>query len=150
MVQFIADRMKGQDSHSTKDPIYCVQNRRRSYGPTTSSDTCVWVKFDGRPIEADETLAKLIEKYFEHQTEENFDAIQRLDENPNDWQFYGVTDTWETVTVYFTEIGAKHHINQHKHNLIEPRVYVDSGYNNPEWQAIRGFLLGLIDYETVQ
>jgi len=46
--------------------------------------------------------------------------------------------------VFFTEAAAKEYIEYNCHNMsddIEPIIYVESGYKNPEWQAIRQFLI---------
>lgn len=50
---------------------------------------------------------------------------------------------WEFSDACFTEASAEAIIARHGHNLDSPRVYVASGFRNPEWQLIREFLLAL-------
>lgn len=48
---------------------------------------------------------------------------------------------WLIVTVFFTDSGAKNWIKENEHNGTY-RIYVASGYNNPEWKAVRRLLIG--------
>jgi hypothetical protein len=58
---------------------------------------------------------------------------------------------WRNSTVYvniqpfFTEKAAQEYINANRHNLVEPRIYVESGYRNYEWQAVRTLLKTMED-----
>ena len=45
------------------------------------------------------------------------------------------------VTVFFSNIGAERYIEDNRHNLQNPHVYVASGYDNDEWQAVRSMIL---------
>ena len=44
---------------------------------------------------------------------------------------------WKFVTVCFTEQSANEYIKQMGKHLREPRVYIYSGFDNPEWQLVR-------------
>lgn len=56
-------------------------------------------------------------------------------------------DSWETVQMFFTEVGAEEYLRVNGHNLRggkePPRIYVDSAFRNAEWQAIRAMLLNM-------
>lgn len=52
--------------------------------------------------------------------------------------------------VCFTQAAADEYIRVNRHNLREPYVYVESGYNNPEWKRLREFLLTLAPGRVVQ
>jgi hypothetical protein len=62
-------------------------------------------------------------------------------EEPDQWTRSGAKDTWEFVTVCFTEAAAKAFIKANAHRLKEPRVYVDSAYRNEEMNAVRKLLM---------
>ena len=49
---------------------------------------------------------------------------------------------WRFVSVFFTNDAAREFIQRNNHNLEKPRIYIASGYNNPEWKLVRGFLRG--------
>jgi len=54
----------------------------------------------------------------------------------------------EVVTVCFTNIAAEAYIERNGCDLTSPHVYVESGHRNPEWIAVRNWLLSLYDTET--
>lgn len=62
---------------------------------------------------------------------------------PGTWEEVGYVDTWETVQSFFTRQGADWYIEKNRHNLEEPRIYVDSAHRNEEWQLIREYLMSL-------
>lgn len=49
---------------------------------------------------------------------------------------------WAFVDVFFTEEAAGEFIARHRRNFLELRVYVGSGWRNPEWKAVRELLIG--------
>ena len=55
----------------------------------------------------------------------------------------GDVNLWEYVQPFFTLKGAERYIEDNRHNLRQPRVYIYSAYRNYEWQAIRKMLLSL-------
>ena len=44
------------------------------------------------------------------------------------------------IQPFFTEEAAKFFVKTNRHNLRNPRIYVESGYLNYEWQAVRVIL----------
>lgn len=49
---------------------------------------------------------------------------------------------WVSVQPFFTHSGAEAYIRENGHNLNEPRIYISSGNNNPEWRLMREILRG--------
>ena len=49
---------------------------------------------------------------------------------------------WKFVTVFFTNDAAEKFIDDNYHNYNNLRVYIASGWGNPEWQAVRALLRG--------
>lgn len=124
----IAERLRTQDNRCTADPIYVVQQRRRVYGVDENyTDNFVWVSSDG---EASEEESKRAEKSF-----------QELGEEAEDLNRVGYIDEWVFVTACLTLKGAEDFITAQRHNLTDPRIFVDSGHNNSEWKALRAFFL---------
>lgn len=55
-------------------------------------------------------------------------------------RFYGMRPAW--AMPFFTEAAAQAWIDRNQHNYERPlRVYVASGHSNPEWKAIRAWLM---------
>ena len=52
------------------------------------------------------------------------------------------TDIWLTAQPFFTNSGAEEYIRRNGHNLNEPRIYISSGNDNPEWKMMREILRG--------
>lgn len=132
----IAARMRGQDNRITAEPIFVVQQRRRIYGldPDYTDDVC-WCRSDDEFYEVTDPgeLAEIEAEY----------AHTGL-EPGNPWRKYirtGYRDVWEWVQPFFSEIGAQAYIDANRHNLTDPRIYVESAHRNDEWQAVRAALL---------
>jgi hypothetical protein len=127
----IGERLRVQDDRSTANPIFVVQKKLRIYGMdpdyATNDDDIVWVHCDGPEADADERA----------ELERKFDETGDV---PEEWHRTGFLDTWEFVSAFFTEAAAQRYIDENKHNLKEPRVYVESGYRNKEWEVARGLL----------
>lgn len=91
----------------------------------------VWIEDNGDHAEATaEEAAKLEAEYIG-------------DKEPEGWMRVAYVDMWELVQPFFTRAGAEAFIAANKHRLTDPRIYVDSAYRNPEWQAMREYLKSL-------
>jgi hypothetical protein len=90
----------------------------------------VWLdeENDCQEVEAEER-ARLEEMY-----QETFTV-------PSKYHRTGYVDQWEFVQPFFTEAAAEAYITANSHRMNETRIYVDSGYRNYEWQAMRAMLL---------
>lgn len=129
--QGIASRLRTQDNHCTREPLYLVQQRRRITGidPRFSDEIAWWNSSEMRVADAKEH-ARL-----EAEWEDTGDE-------PEYWTRSAFMDTWEFVTCCLTEAGAQEYIRQNGHNLADPRVYVDSAWRNDEMIAVRKILSG--------
>lgn len=130
----IGERLRTQDNACTADPIFVVQQRRRTYGfdPSVSDDHVVWIHSD-ECVEATSEETKDLEEKFD----------ESCGEEPDGWRRTAYQDTWEFVQPFFTRAAAEAFIAANSHRLTAPRIDVDSAYRNPEWQAVRAFLKGL-------
>lgn len=127
----IAKNTRTQDNRITDQPMFAVQEEYREYGidPDYSNDGYMWVNSDGE--EPDE------------RTEKRLDALvcgfRDIDKYGYRRVYYRIR--WEFVMACFTEAGCKEHIRINGHNLCKPRIYAYGSYRNPEYQAIRNFLI---------
>jgi hypothetical protein len=126
----IAANLRTQDNRITASPVFVVQQKRRVYG-LEESDTYIWV--DNRTgEEVDEEKATDIEV-----------AVDEIGEDPSCYRRSYYRDEWVFCQPFFTEAGAQRYIDINGHNLREPRIYVEGGYRNEEWETIRAHLMGL-------
>jgi hypothetical protein len=126
----IAERLRTQDNRCTAEPIYLVQQRKRIYGVDENyTEKIAWVSSD-EGIEASPEEAKAADERYEESGQE-----------PEDFSRVGYVDEWEFVTACLTLKGAEAFIAAQKHNLTDPRIFVDSGHNNSEWKALRRYFL---------
>ena len=49
----------------------------------------------------------------------------------------------KVVEVFFTNTSAEAYIEQNRHNLENPYIYIASGWRNREWIMMRECLMGL-------
>lgn len=125
----MAQDIRTQDNACTAEPIYIVQQRQRMYG--IDPDLCddgkiVWLDLMNDHEELSGEEAEFLEK-----------AYQKNFEEPENFTRTGYIDQWEFVQPFFTRKGAEEYIEANRHNLKEPRIYVDSAYRNKEWQEVR-------------
>lgn len=134
----LPDLLDTQDSLATNLPMYVVQTRRRIVGIDTkwSDDNIVWISEDGEATEADKETARKLE---EKRSNSNSDEI-------DDYVRTAYVDVWEMATVCFTRVAAEEYIAANGHNLTNPRIYVESGYRNDEWEAVRNYFLEHNDF----
>ena len=125
----IAERLRTQNNHCTREPLYVVQQRRRITGldPRFSGEIAWWNSEETRVADADEH-ARLESEFAD------------TGDEPEYWTRSAFMDTWEFVTCCLTEAGAQAYIKANGHNLTDPRVYVDSAWRNEEMIAARSAL----------
>jgi len=137
----IAANLATQDSQMTNNPIFLVQKKVRQTGLDTDySDNHIWIDHANDYMEV--TDPKEIERLEE--LDEKWPLTKDEEEERNCYLKTGYVDRWETVQPFFTEVEADRFIaaNRHRHDG-ELRIYVEWGGRNPEWMAIRNFLLSL-------
>ncbi len=127
-LQKIASDMKGQDNQFTAFPIFVVQQRKRIYGIDPEySDDIAWICDGSEVSEDDPDLLKAKAEYEE---------LGELSPEYEDWIVTRYIDEWEFVQPFFSEKAAKAYLERNRHNLKNPRIYVDSGHRNKEWQTL--------------
>jgi len=127
----ISKQVIGQDNLATSNPIFIVQQKRRIGGMDPQyTDDFYWVDFGGEVVDEEEL------KYIEEILEKAGPYAEP--EVPNYYKVY-CTEIWEFVTACFTRHGCEEYIKANGHNLNEPRIYVDTGYRNREWEVMREF-----------
>lgn len=126
-----------QDNRATAHPIFYVEQVRERFETQDDQGDSVrhcWVDEDWEEIGDEALLARLAA------------WDDEICPDPDDHPAPKATkifvfESWERVQPFFTEVGAQAYIDANAHNLTRPRIYVGSGYRNPEWQAIRQLLL---------
>jgi hypothetical protein len=122
----IGREIKKQDNRCTADPIFAVQEKRKIWGCAEEyADGSCWV--DSENEEAEDRIAALL------------DEILRKGADTFDWTRVFYRTEWVFVTAFLTEKGARDYVERLDLELIPRRVYAYSGYDNREFQAIRGF-----------
>lgn len=137
----IAANLATQDNCCTSDGIWLVQKKVRQTGLDPEySDSYIWIDHVNDYIEV--TDPKEIERLEE--LSEKWTLTKDEQEEFNCYLKTGYIDRWETVQPFFTEVEADRYIaaNRHRHDG-QLRTYVEWGGRNPEWMAIRNFLLSL-------
>lgn len=133
LLETLCHNLLTQDNAITSHPIFIVQEKRRVYGfDTDYSDEAVWVDEEG--IELSTADAELAEQRYELGDEGN----------PDTWTRTAYKDFWEFKTACFTRQGCEDYIAANRSHLFEPRIYVESGYRNHEWQLLRKVLPSLL------
>lgn len=151
----LADRIRTQDGHFTKDPIYCVVRTKRIYGfdADYSDRPPVWV--DEECNEIDFEFEAKNEGIFECEqcrvmlSAEDFEA-EKCSAcfncfNPEDFglQLVHYDDEDLIEQVFLTENAARLYIANQRgkgENWETLRVSVESAYRNPEQRALRELL----------
>lgn len=141
-LQHLAQELATQDNAITSDPLFTVQQKRRQYG--MDPDYCegvAWV--DAEDYDAVHSDATDPEERAKFQLLERFHAGEGEIEWPSDlgaedcWSRTGYLDRWEFVQAFLTLKAAEAFRRDQAHNLGETRIYVESGYRNPEWKLLR-------------
>ncbi len=128
LLSSLARQLRTQDNLATSIPIFVVQQQRRTYGIDTAwSDHVCWLHSDELD-EVEPGLASSLEAGWHDGAGE-----------PRGFFRTGYRDDWEFVTACFTWRGCEDYILANGHNLRSPRIYVESGYRNREWEELREF-----------
>lgn len=136
----IAANLASQNGRMTNNPIFLVQKKERQIGIDLSySDNDIWMGEDGEEVTDQDEIDRL--DNLDHLAFPSKEETLELVRNTKT----GYIDRWETVQPFFTEVAAQQFIDSiaHRHDDGCLRIYVDSAYQNDEWQAIRNFLLSL-------
>ncbi len=130
-IRAVGERVRTQDNLATAHPVFVVQQRERHGGVADGyADAYEWYNRDEGEV-ASEAQSVTLSK------------MQYRGWATGAWEHIGYRDHWTFVVACFTEQGCKDYIAANGHNLRDPRIYVESGYRNAEWIAMRAFLKGL-------
>lgn len=111
-IKAIAQRLETQDNAATAHPVFVVQERERIWDVTSDyADGIIWLDDEGE----------------EHEPEEGVNL-------PAGFSEVGYLDRWDFVVACFTRAAAERYIEENRHNLRDPRVWVASAHRNKEWQ----------------
>lgn len=132
-----------ENDHCTADPIFVVEERKRIYGMDSDLDDIpiAWMYSDGGEIPDED--AKVAEAYWQENFKEPCgveDGAAWVGDGRDTLRRVAYLDTWEFVQPFFTQTAADRYIEENRHRMEDPRVYVDSAYRNKEWIAIRKWL----------
>ncbi len=126
----IAEQIRTQDNACTDKPMFVVQSRKRSYGLDDAySDSHVWITADECEEVTDEDEIEKLDLQYEETGVEPDNYIRTM-----------FMDIWEHKTTCLTRKGAEDYIEEMSHHMTDPRIYVESGYRNREWEVVRDFL----------
>ncbi len=125
----LVDTLSTQSNSGTAHPMFVVQQRRRVYGfDPIYTDDFVWLQSD-ESVEVDAAEAAELEA-----------AYNETSREPDNRTRTAYQDQWNFVTACLTRDAAERYIAANRHNLTDPRVYVESGYRNHEWIDLRADL----------
>jgi len=132
-IKELIKNLREQDNLGTNLPQYIVQVKERIFYCDDGSGDYVWVDDDFN------------EAWKEKEEELNDqDDFGLSEENEKEgWHKVYFRDIWINKQPFFTRVAAQRYVDENKHNLNEPRIWVDSGYRNAEWELVRNYFLNL-------
>lgn len=142
----IAEQLRTQDNLATAEPIFYVKDKERVYGMDPDGDEAkrAWVLIEDATVEADEVLSKELDEWYRsiawghHGSDKGYSKTWRP-------LYYVERDV--VVQPFFTRAGAERYIEENKHNLRRPFIYVDAAVRNSEWQEARRMFANPLDDE---
>jgi len=132
-IQKLIKNLREQDNLATHLPQYIVQTKERIYYCDDCSGDYIWMDRDYN--EADDEKYRELDEQDEWQL--SYENVQE------GWHKVPYKDIWHNKQPFFTRVAAQEYIDGNEHNMNEPRIYVESGYRNAEWQMIRDYFLTL-------
>jgi hypothetical protein len=128
----LAHELNTQDNRITANPLFCVEQKRRVYGlghEYTDNFIHQWKDDPGYFWETEKEALKALEEggYGEENYDDYIDKV-------------GYYEYWDFVTAHLTEKAAQRYINENKHNLNEPRIFVSSQHRCHEFNDVVEYL----------
>lgn len=136
----LSQQLHTQDNRCTSHPIFQVRDTKQVVCFADQSDATHWWDAEGDAV-LDEELIKRLE---DADPWGSYESIKlEGDEAGVEYTRSHTKTLRQVVAVFFTQQAADAWVkaNEHRHNSLE--IYIDSGFRNPEWQAIRDFLMSL-------
>ncbi len=138
----LSQQLHTQDNSCTNNPIFQVRDVKQVECFGDHADNTHWWDQEGSAV-LDKDLIDQLEE------EGKWTSYNSVVLELEDSQFSGTYTRTHTKTlrqvveVFMTNEAAEFWVaqNEHRHNALE--IYVASGFRNPEWQAIRDFLMSL-------
>jgi len=128
----LSHELNTQNNRCTASPLFCVQQKKRIYGMDSGySEGCIYQWRDDP-------------EYFWETEREALDGLKRDDLPEEDFDDYieeiYYVEIWDFVTAHLTEKAAQRYIDENRHNLNEPRIYVTSQYRCDEFNKVVDYL----------
>lgn len=119
-----------QDNRFTAHPMFLVQQRHRIIGLDEGfADGFEWIDEESQLV----TDTKRIDELNEAEWCADSDV-------PDGYTRIWYRDIWEFVTACFTRQGCEEYLRRNGYKLKSPRIYVETGQHNLEWQRMRTLL----------
>jgi len=135
-----------QDNLGTANPAYCVKERTRHFGIDDNYQYDDYEWFCGgqqEGFDCDDDMYDALNTIAEYTGEDEVNM------NGDTYQKCYYRDEERTVTACFTREQAQRYIDENRHNLKNPFIYVESFNRNPEMIAMRELLICLAENPTM-
>jgi len=135
LLKKLSHELRTQDNRITGEPLFCVQQKRRIWGIDTRSDPeTAWIWKDDPDCVFDTKEEAMKDFLCTDYDKKHFDKyIEEV----------GYIDIWEFKTAHLTETAAQLYIDQNKHNLTSPRIFVTSQYRCHEFNEVVEYIKGI-------
>lgn len=136
----LSQQLHTQDNRCTSHPIFQVRDVKQVPCLPEHADDTHWWDEEGSAV-LDEELIKTLE---DASLGGSYCTLEDDEDAPPYTYHCTYTKTLrQVVATFMTQQAADAWVkaNEHRHNALE--IYIDSGFRNPEWQAIRDFLMSL-------
>lgn len=138
----LSQQLHTQDNRCTSHPIFQVRDVKQVECFGDQADDTHWWDPEGSAVLDKELIQKLEE-------EGKWTSYNSVVLELEDSQFSGTYTRTHTKTlrqvveVFMTQQAADSWKEQNWHRYNSLEIYIDSGFRNPEWIAIRDFLMSL-------
>jgi hypothetical protein len=150
LLSSVCEQVVHQDNRCTAIPIFVVQQLVYDYGYDADyrPDHWAWshvsgdlvIREDTDPVEWNRLNALDNGEAPAAPEPEDDDEDDEVPPSLDKFRKVYYVERWEFVTACFTEQGCKDYLRLNAHNLHKPRIYVEGGYRNEEWELIRKLL----------
>ena len=135
-----------QDNAATANPAYCVKERKKVFGVDKDyeNDGYDWACLADQESWSDGDAFHDALDTFANDLGEDEITINGSEYEKVNYRFQE-----RTVTTCFTREQAQRYIDENRHNLKNPFIYVESFNRNPEMLAVRELLICLAENPTM-
>jgi hypothetical protein len=146
-IRALVEEMRTQDNASTKHPLFIVQQKRRTYGMDADIDDIPFVwrwKEDWEYTCEPGAIVQQIREDVHTAHEVVHLEDDEIDPEELGYERLAYVEHWDFVTAHFTRKAAQRYIDENRHNLSDPRIYVSSQYRCREWIETIGALSEIV------